>query len=246
MFGANAITPNAIRVIGWDAQGAPALDPIVLGTSRPGSGHFTAQRLTLGLGGAQTAFVACDKSATGCLGPLTLEVALASAPAVPIAHVDVTLVDPALVDPAMQCRGGGNRLYVKGDDQIYTGEETLGPTATWTSNSFSDAATIDVAMGTDSFDLQFNTSRVQSVSMFTGPYLDATLAQNALIGEQPVGFPAMNISRNGTTCSTITGQFQVLDIADTDEPSFTTTIVFEQHCEGSATTALRGCVHVEP
>lgn len=246
MVGANGITPNGVRVLGWDAQGAPALDPVVLGTSRPGSGHFTSPRLTLGPGGAQTAFIACDKSATGCLGPVSLEVALASAPSVPIAHVDLAIVDPLLVDPAKQCRTGGNVLYVKGDDQIFTGEETLGPSATWTTNTFSDAATIDVATATESFELQFNTSRVQSVSMFTGPYLDATLAQNQIIGSQPVGYPAMNIARNGTACSMITGQFQILDIAHTGDPTFTTTIVFEQHCEGSATTALRGCVHVQP
>ena len=79
-IGADDETRVEVLVIATQPDGSPELADVVVNTDRPGAGTFTFPALSLGQLGATTYFVPCDQTLPGCLGPLTLTVALASAP----------------------------------------------------------------------------------------------------------------------------------------------------------------------
>jgi hypothetical protein len=179
VIGADGTTRLRVRALGTHADGTFATDEVVLNTDRAGAGTYLTPALTLGPLGATTYFTPCDHAVAGCLGPLQLTVALASAPTTPVAHAAVMLVDPRDVDPAKPCLGGGNVLHLDGDDTIYTG--TLEVTAgTFQMTGFSDATTLtvtpsDSSQGT-SWRLEFRTTKLDGVlANYAARYDDAEL-----------------------------------------------------------------------
>jgi hypothetical protein len=239
---ADGHTPNEVLVVARSSDGSAAHVDVVLNTDRAGAGTFTPAALSLGdLGGTST-FVACNATTPGCTGPLTMFVALASAPTVPVAHVDVMLSPPPGVGSASYCLTGGNVLYLQGDDYILNGTATITSTGwSWTPEGTTETAHLQVSpIGTGQpWDLHFETKQL-GVPMTPSTYLGAQLYVYA----QP-GHPGLQVFGNGHGCNTITGAFQIHEYAY-DVPTKTVhalTASFEQHCEGNPNTVLVGCVH---
>jgi hypothetical protein len=240
-MGADGRTRHEVLVLGTHADGSPATDQVVFNTDRSGAGGYRDATRTLGPLGATTYFTPCDQAVAGCLGPLSLTVALASAPATPVAHADVTLVDPIQTNPAAACLGGGNVLHFEGNDTIYTGALTV-TDAAWQLGMYSDNATIvvtptDPAQGS-SWRLELEVTKIGGVFVDGARYEDAQR-----LPWEDVDHPGMLVSGNGHTCNTIAGSFVVQDYDG--YPPAHLTASFEQHCEGSATTKLTGCVHYQ-
>jgi hypothetical protein len=238
---ANSGVRNRVIVVGTQPNGTPALHDMVLSFDRPGAGTYSRSLVTLDHIGASSYFSACDSTTPGCLGPVTLTAALASAPTVPVASVAVEIVDPIDVNPAKPCLGGGDVLYLKGSDPIFNGETTI-TNATWTfDRAYPEILTVRVTPPgmTDSWSLSFD---VRYYAPFHIPDVYENV-QKAVVGaELERDRPAMNVKGFGNECTTITGRYEVIAYNVTSSGADTFTIAFEQQCNNS-NTILVGCVH---
>jgi hypothetical protein len=239
---ADGHTKHVVLVVGANPDGTAVHGDVVLTTSRPGAGDFVPAAVTLGDLGGSSSFVPCNALTPGCLGPLTLSVALASNPTTPVAHVDVQLVAPPGVGSPTHCLTGGNVLYLEGNDYIYTGTLTV-TAAGWDGTGAPDRVRV-TATPTDpqqgsSWELRFETKQL-GIAMTPSVYEDVQNTPYA----QP-GHPGMSVFGAGHACNTVTGSFQVHDYtyAPATNAVQSVTVSFEQHCEGSTTTMLVGCVH---
>src|SRR5262249_40720003 len=105
-----------VLALGRRADGQPALDAVLLYTSRANAGTLAPSALTLTDGAASSYFTPCLSSAAGCLGPLQITMALASAPNVAIASsIQVNLVTPTGVGTPVACLTGGNVVFFDGE-----------------------------------------------------------------------------------------------------------------------------------
>lgn len=118
MIGANGRTKRKVVVFGTKPDGTPATDRVVLTLDRASAGRLQQAALNLGVGGASTVFVPCSGADADCLGPARLTVALASAPAVPLAHVDFELVAPTGVSSIAPCRDESSLFYIDGNSYL--------------------------------------------------------------------------------------------------------------------------------
>jgi hypothetical protein len=247
MVAADGKTATRVFAFGSQVDGSPATDEVVLSTDRPGAGTFTHPQVTLGSLGAETDFVPCDQTTPGCTGPLSLTLALTSAPTVPIAHVATQLVAPVLLDPARQCLTGGNILYISGNDSIWNGTLTI-TDATWSQIDYSDLVELDVVpsnpqQGTE-WKLNFG---VQTFGgELTPDFYPHAQRWWPVYGLMAPLQPAMLITGSGQTCDTVTGSFTVDTYTSSNSGPNPVTIAFEQHCNGSTTTGLTGCLHWAP
>jgi hypothetical protein len=231
-----------LLAIGTRADGSPATDMIVLGVTRLGAGSFTDATLTLEPLGTTTYFVPCDGLDVGCLGPVTVVMALASAPTVPVASVNLELVMPMGVGSAAPCLTGGNVMFFDGhDDWVYDGMLTV-TQATWGASGGTSTLGIHLTPAGMSqglwWDLDFNTTRL-GVPLAPGVYEDAERAAFA-----SPDHPGIDVSGDGRGCNTIRGRFEVHDYELVNGRVKNATVSFEQHCEGG-TNVLNGCVHYE-
>jgi hypothetical protein len=238
-------TANEVFAFGTQPDGSPATDVVVLNTDRSGAGAYDHPQVTLGTMGARVSFVGCAQSVPGCTGPLALTMALANAPTVPIASVATELVDPASIDPARACLAGGNMMQVTGNDQLYNGSTTI-TNATFTQSFASDLYEVDVSPADPAqggpWKLIFS-SQTFGFGLGVDHYPHAQRWYPTYGQMQPLQ-PAMLVSNTGA-CDTITGEFTIETLTPNPNPtSFTATFV--QHCNGSTTTAVTGCVHVGP
>jgi len=212
----------------------------VLNTDRPGAGTFSDPVVTLGALGAETTFSACNLATPGCAGPVTLTAAFANAPGTPIATRAVELVAPFEVNPAKQCLTGGNMLVLDGNDQIVSGQTTVSD-ATWTFDAtYPERVTLRVTPtgGTEFWRLMFDSS-VYSPMLVPEVYPDARGAGGEL------DHPRMDVGGFGKQCASLTGEFEITELTIDGNGVAVMTVAFEQHCEGSTTTGLRGCVHYQ-
>lgn len=245
-FGADSQRPIEVRVLGTNADGTLPHDPIVLNTDRPGAGQFDEPSLTLDDSGRGAMFTPCDAATPGCLGPVTLTVALASAPTVPVAHVDVELIEPPTVGSAVACPSGSNILVLRSTSFEYVGTLTI-TDATWSINGSPVRATISVRptnpLQSTLWTIDFDTIQL-GTPMTPGTYLLANSYQLA-------GKPGMTvrgvtaISDCGSGALATMGEFQVHEytlVADKLK-SFTTS--FRAHCQNDPSLVVDGCIHVE-
>ncbi|MBA3465538.1 MAG: hypothetical protein H0T46_36735 [Deltaproteobacteria bacterium] len=239
---------NRVVVTGTLPDGSSATDHIVLGFNRSGAGRYSIPTLRLGELGATTEFISCDLATPGCAGPLTLTVALASAPTVPVAHVDVELVDPIVVDPARRCLGGGNVLHLEGNDRIFSGNTTITNATFEVVLGFGEVFSVKVTPtgGTDAWTLTFDT-RVHIMYLGPAAYENAGKAvQYSPYGIEELDHPAIDVSGFGNSCSELSGRFVVRDYTLNGNGVQNATFSFEQYCEGSTTAHLSGCIHYQP
>jgi len=239
---ADPAVKNRVIVIGTQPDGTPATDAMVVNIDRPGAGSYTRPSVTLGPLGATTYFSACDGSVPGCLGPVKLTAALASAPTQPVASVDIDIVPPIDVNPAAKCLAGGNILYLKGNDAIFSGETTY-TTATWTfDDQYQEYLIVNVLpqAATTPFKLTFDT-RSYAPIMIPDAYEDATKSYTTTAGLVR-DHPAIDISA-AASCSSVSGRFDVVEYSVSNSGVVVATYAFEQHCNGSTTTGVTGCFH---
>lgn len=231
-----------VLAIGTAADGSPSLVQVVLNMSRAGAGSFQPPAPTLGPLGATSYFVPCNASTPGCVGPLTLTLALASAPSTPVATVDVTLVAPTGVGSPAPCQVGGNVMFFDGNDFIYNGVLTV-TSGSWSVSGNAEHLAFNITpSGTGQgawWSLDFDASDVP-IDLAPGVY---DMAQRYPF--QSPDHPGLSISGDGRGCNTLTGRFQV-HAYDHDAAGVTRALVtFEQHCEGGP-AVLRGCVAYNP
>ncbi len=227
-----------VLAIGTNVDGTPSTAMVVLNTSRAGAGTFMPTAPTLGTLGATSYYTACNFTTPGCVGPVTLTLALASAPTTPVASVDVELVMPMGVGTAAPCLTGGNRMFFDGNDYIYNGMLLVGSEAGWSGSSTTDHISVNVDGPSSSswWYLEFDASDLP-VDLEAGVYEGAERYPF-----QAPGHPGLSISGSGRGCNTLTGKFQVHEHARDATGLVRATVSFEQHCEGGP-GAVRGCVH---
>jgi hypothetical protein len=249
-LGADGVTKNKVVAFGWQPDGSPALDDVVLSLDRSDGGMLTRTNLKLEQLGASTYFIGCDETKPSCVkGPLQIRVALASDPTTIVGKLAVELVEPIKVNPARQCLGGGSRLKLEGNDAMLSGTVDLSQ-ATWEfpKGSYSSQIfmTVTAPSSPETWTLEFNTTRVPGV-LSPGKLYEEIGRAELDYRDQAPDLPAMYIHRSGVECASITGRFHVVDYA-MEYPGPKTsraTLYFEQHCNGDTSTVLRGCVHYQ-
>jgi len=238
-IGADGLSKLPLLVIGTNADGTPSTAQVVLNTDRAGAGTFTTPAPTLGPLGASTYFVPCNATTPGCVGPAKLTLALASAPSTIVASVDISLVQPMGVYTAAPCMTGGNVMFFDGNDYIYSGTLTV-TQGTWSGSTSSQHLTLGVTPSGQNqgawWTLDFDSSQLM-VPLDVGVYEGA----ERYPFESP-GHPGIDVSGDGRGCNTISGRFEVHDIASDASGLVSATVSFEQHCE-SGTSVLDGCIH---
>jgi hypothetical protein len=239
---ADGHTKYPLLALGTLDDGSPATDMVVLGVARLGAGQLTDATLTLSTLGTTTYFVPCDALDVGCLGPVTVTMALATAPQVPVASVNLELVMPVGVGSAAPCLTGGNVMFFDGhDDWVYDGMLTV-TQGSWGASGGSSSLGVHLTpAGMNQglwWDLDFNTTQL-GVPLAPGVYEDAERA--AFVSPD---HPGIDVSGDGRGCNTITGRFQVHEYELVNGRVKKATVSFEQHCEGGP-NVLNGCVHYE-
>lgn len=239
---ADGFSKIPVLAIGTAADGSPALVQVVLNMSRAGAGSFQPPAPTLGPLGATSYFVPCNAATPGCVGPLTLTLALASAPSTPVATVDVVLVAPTGVGSPAPCQVGGNVMFFDGNDFIYNGVLTV-TNGSWSVTGNADHLALDITPAGAGqglwWNLDFDASDLP-IDLTPGVY---NMAERYPF--QSPDHPGLSISGDGRGCNTLTGRFQV-HAYDRSATAVTRALVtFEQHCEGGA-LVLRGCVAYNP
>jgi hypothetical protein len=238
---ADGFTGVPLLLIATNADGTPMHVDVVLNTSRAGAGQYTEALVSLGELGGTSMFVPCSSETAGCLGDLTLTMALASDPGTPVAHVDVQLLPPAVVGSAAECLDGGNRMHLEGNDRVYTGVITVAD-ATWSAEGDDDQVVVNLVPTDDTqgthYSLRFETRQLGQ-PLAPGVY---GMAQRAVLA--PDGAPGMDVNSAANICATLHGRFQVHDFAENFDEVTEVTITFEQYCEDDP-DVLSGCVHYE-
>ena len=160
----------------------------------------------------------------------------ASAPDGPPAIV-VGTVTPCLV--------GGSVAYLDGAPGEYVHPGTATITAgVWTS-PFPTADRVGIHLVPSSttqglwWDFRFS-SRQLGASLAVGVYEDAEREPFA-----SAGHPGLEVTGDGRGCNTISGRFQIVDLAWSGPTLTSLTATFEQYCDANP-NLLRGCVHYQP
>lgn len=238
---ADGHSKTPVLVIGTKNDGEPATDQVVLNIDRPGAGRFLEPSPTVGPLGTMAHFEPCNATVPGCVGPLKLTLALASAPASVIARVDVTLVEPDGVATTAPCMVAPKTMYFDGNDYIYHGMLTV-TEAVWSASGTTKHLAVDVTPMVQGqglwWDLIFHSQQLGS-DLVPGVY---EMAQRAPFASP--GHPGLEVTGDGRGCNTLTGRFEVHDF-ELDATGVKRALVsFEQHCEGGA-AMVSGCVRFE-
>jgi hypothetical protein len=246
--GADGYSRIPLFVIGTNADGTPATDTVVLSTSIPGEGTLAPSTLAVSNVGTDAYFTPCNSAQNpSCLGTFVVDLALASAPTVVVAHSEpITLVAPTGVGSSAPCLAGGNVVFFDGDagDYIHPGIDTI-TQGTWgLQSSGTTPSTVHVSLTPSQsnqglwWDLYFSSLQLNQ-PLDTQVYTDAQREPFAAPGH-----PGLEVTGDGRGCNTLTGSFQIEDLTMSGSTVQSFTATFEQHCEGG-TAALRGCVHFE-
>lgn len=237
---ADGYSPVDMRAFGFDAAGLPASDRVIVTVDRVTAGQIASPVFALGDLGGATTFIPCnaaDASNTTCAGPAQLELALASAPQLPLATADVELVAPTPVGDVTPCLAGGNILHY---DTVDYGTP---PTLTISSNGVFDVfgslarGVVHVFADDVGWSLTFDVSKL-GIPMLPSIYEDAKQ-----VGYADAGEPVYQLTGIGN-CTPIS-RFQIHTFtydADTQDV-IAITATFEEHCDTDPTRTRTGCVH---
>lgn len=233
-----------VVVSGTRPDGTPATDAIVLSTSRPAAGTFDPPALELDETHRRVRFTPCEASTPGCVGDVDLVLALASAPADPVARMPVELVATPGIGAVDPCLAGENVLYLEGPGFVHRGALTV-VDGTFERNGGTQRGEV-IVTPTDplqgaKWTLEFNSVQL-AMPLQPGVYRDAYQVP-------PFGKPGIKVfgANPFSVCSgSYRGEFQVHDYL------FTTslqrmTVSFRQWCDTNPNKMdiVTGCVHVE-
>ena len=231
-----------VLALGTRDDGSPATDAVVLDVDRPAVGTFQPAAFTLGQLGTEVAFTPCNAFASpSCAGPVTITMALASAPETPVASVTVNLVEPVGVGSIAMCLAAPNVMYFDGNDYIYNGTLTV-TEGVWSAQG--DASSLFIGLTPSGqqqglwWDLDFSSAQL-GLPLEPGVY---EMAERRPFASP--GHPGLEVTGDGRGCNTIAGRFQVHEYTRSGNQVTGAMVSFEQHCEGGA-PVLNGCVHYE-
>ena len=236
MIRADGFTRVDVTVVGTEADGSPSDERIVFRRDRTSAGTFVSPTAFLGDRGAATTFLPCNFNTPGCVGPARLSIALASAPTVPVAHVDVMLVAPDPVGSIAPCMIGGNVLHYEAQDFGFTGVRTISTNGVFDVFGAPWRGRVQVTEGNDAFSFEVNTQT-----------LDIPLFASVFENGRPVGRagPYEPVLDSGFYPAGAIGKFQVhaftYDPAIGDVTQITASFV--QQLETDPTRKITGCVH---
>jgi hypothetical protein len=246
---ADGRSATEVVVFGTQPDGTPSHDKVVLAVDRASAGTFVSPAVSLDDIDAESAFLPCNSHDAACLGPATLQVALASAPMTPLATVNVELVAPTPIGSAAPCLVGGDVLYFNANGWGYNGEKTFTPTDPMAPAYFDpqlvldDAATIGVAvMNGPQWGLQFQ-SRQLGIPLIASTYPDAVQADIAKAGQ-----PGLYVSGTGdlpANCPALM-EFEIETYDHTGSVLHELTATFHITCSNDSTKTVTGCVHYSP
>jgi hypothetical protein len=233
-----------IVVFGRNPDGTPATDAIVLNTNRPNAGTFAPPTFSLDERHHRATFTPCSSTVPGCTGPLELTVALASAPATPVARFAVELVATPAIFSTEKCLTGGNVLYLEGERFIHRGALTVVDGAFTRGGGDRRAEVIvapsNVAQG-PGFTVEFSSVQL-GAPLAVGLYRNARAAPG-------LGQPGIKVfgADPFAYCNfTYLGEFEIHEFV------FTTslqrlTASFRQWCSDPSVPerVVSGCIHVE-
>jgi hypothetical protein len=238
---ADGHSKTPVLVIGTKEDGTPATDQVVLNIDRPGAGRFLEPAPTVGPLGTIAHYEPCNATVPGCVGPLALTLALASAPTAIIARLDVMLVEPDGVATVAPCMVAPRTMYFDGNDFIYHGMLTV-TDAVWSAVGSKTSLSIGLTPSVDGqglwWDLDFHSQQLGS-DLVPGVY---EMAQRAPFAAP--GHPGLEVTGDGRGCNTIAGRFEVHTFELDGGAVKRALVSFEQHCEGGA-AMVAGCVRYE-
>lgn len=142
------------------------------------------------------------------------------------------------------CRVGGAIIHLEGDpdDYIHPGSLTL-RAGQWRAAVQGQHASIEVSPAAPSDGLLW--SLELDASRFARPLAAGLYEDAQRYPVEAAGHPGLDLHRDGRSCTTIAGRFQVIDLATTNGVVTTLTVTFEQRCDGGP-AVLRGCAHFGP
>jgi hypothetical protein len=262
------VAQDPVIADGYEKVGVLAIGPTVdAGASADGGAGIQVQLsvvpanagtidqplLTLGPSGTSTFITPCNSVLDPtCVEPFQIVMTPAGDPqrvlaTSPILHS----VAPTPVASATPCLGGGNRMYIDGNDFVWNGTMLV------TQAAF-DVAPIDnpntpneinVTVDPQNTLMQGCCWQINLDSYRMGQPLRAQvypLAERYLL--EPPFLPGMEINGDARGCNTLIGSFQIEElVVDNAIPAnvHRLTLTFIQHCELDPTTRLQGCVHIE-
>jgi hypothetical protein len=250
-IGANGHTKREVFVFGTKADGTFSTEQVVVGLDRATAGTLGSTTLRLGPLGASTHFTPCTQATANCLGPATITLARAADPTTIVATVPIDLVVPAHVSTAAPCRAAeGTFLYFdgQGGDYIRNGKLVVDQWSTQFADAYPKPGAQEIRLGLsprkatqgNHWSLVVDTFKL-ATPLAVGMYANAT--RN---GSPTPNTPGMSITGNAHGCNTITGAFEIHDVAfDVNGQIVRGTFTFEQHCEGDTTKLLEGCIRYE-
>ncbi|MBA3465539.1 MAG: hypothetical protein H0T46_36740 [Deltaproteobacteria bacterium] len=213
-------------------------EAIVFRTDRPGAGDFTQPTAVLDVASTTTRFAPCNATTPGCLGPLRIEIARASAPTVAIAAIAVELIAGPKIGSAERCLDGGNVLSFEGRGFVYPGDLTI-TDGVFRLSGGDARAVIDIVPSSplqgSKWSLVFDTVQLGQ-KLLPGVYLDAL--------QGAVGHASLNVTGQTpfAACRTgLKGEFEVIEF----EYGKQLTATFREWCLDYTNQELTGCVHVE-
>jgi len=246
---ADGRSATEVVVFGREADGSPSHVQVVLTVDRASAGTFVSPAVGLDDVDAESAFVPCNSHDAACLGPATLQVALASAPMTPVATVQVQLVAPTPIGSAAPCLGGGDILYFNAAGWGYNGEKTFSSTDPTTPAVFDPSLTLDdaVTIGASipngpGWGLQFQ-SRQLGIPLIASTYPNAVQADIAIAGQ-----PGLYINGQGDLPANCPAnmEFEIETYDHTGSVLHELTATFHITCSNDTTKTVTGCVHYSP
>jgi len=240
---ANGYSKIPFFAIGTKDDGTPALDQLVFTVSPTSAGTISPAEPTLTALGTSSFFTPCSSSDAGCTGLFEVNIALKSDPSMLVATTGpLQLVVPTGVGSPAPCLIGGNVMFFDGmNDWVYSGTQTV-TQASWNSNASTNNVHVGLTPAVSSqglwWDVYFDSSQL-------GKPLTTTVYEDAERWPfQAPQHPGLSLSGDGRGCNTLTGRFQIEDLAIANNSVKRLTATYEQHCEGGP-GVVRGCVHLE-
>lgn len=245
---ADGHSSTEVRVFGIAPDGSPSHDRVVLGTDRTGSGVFISPIVVLDELGASSQFLPCNSVTAGCVGPVRLTVALASAPTATLAGLDVTLEAPTPIGDPAPCLTGGDVLHLEGHDFMFDGARTLvAPDATFHGMGGAIAASLGAGTTSEAWQVAFSTDKLD-VNLVPSVYLDGFVAGTP----GGAGHPTFQLDGPfSSPCTMRVDNFQIHELAfdPTNLHGYNLeklTATFTQQCVFEPARTLSGCVHFGP
>ncbi len=231
--------------LGRNADGTPKLDAVVFTISRASAGTLNPTAATLAPLGANVMLTPCATPSATCLGPATINLALASNPSVVVASADFEIVAPPGVGSPANCLPYPKAMFFDGMGYIFTGTMlvTQGTFTNFNSQAMPKVISIHVDPSATSqgawWDLDFAAPSA------------LTLGEQVYNGAsrypfQPPTMPGLDVGGDGRGCNQSLGRFEIQKLTMTGTTLTELVATFEQFCENQPTNVIRGCVRYTP